>query len=1010
MSVVAGPDRLLSRALIGREDELNQLSHAARDVAQNAGRCVLIAGEAGIGKTRLVAELRARFEGLALQGQCYEEDASFAFAPLQTGLRSLLHRADEPTIALFARRADGLAPLLPELAERSGLRADTGEGDPAASQRALFEAVTALLFDLAAGQPLLVVFEDLHWSDESTLSFIRFIARRLASRAVLLIGTYRPGSLAAPLPDLIFRLEREHLTEQLTLPPLNRSQVDALLRSLFDSTQPISSDFLDTVATFSEGNPLYVEELVRAMIQAGDVYRADGVWARKAVTELRVPGSVQDAVRRSSAGLTDEARRVLALAAVAGREFDFEVLAQVAGLREADLVASLKELIETGFIMEERADSFSFRHALIREAAQGLLLARERRAAHARFAGALKRLHQADPDAYAAELAYHYYEAGAWAQALPHAQRAGEQARRLDATREALSQFTRAVDCARHLGDETPVDLLLARAELYERAGEFERADADLAAVLAGTEQAGSQHEMWLALVRLGYLWAARDYARSLEWFERGLAVADALADPLARAETLNRIGNVYLNRDQPEEALPYHEKALAEFESVGDLVGQANTLELMGVCYYNLPDVLAGAACEERALALGRSAAARAEHEQAAAGRSVVFHASIHLLLPLRFDTEVGPPVDARRLVDLGEEALKLARAMSWPAGEAQALGLLGGFLGLLGDHGQSLAYLRNSLQLAEQLEHVAGIAAAERMIAAVLLELLEFDEAADRLRRAWTSASAAGAHLFGDIAALALAPALVNRGRREDLMEAGQLLDGLPEGNRLPGGRMRREAMAVRAEFELARGNVEAALAAVEPLIANTCHLLERGLAAIPRLALLLGRILAATGRNREAKDALQAAVAGAQEQGRRPLLWRAHAALGRLYFSSKQRRLAQDHFGQARAVINELVAMVPDAPLRENFAAKALAAIPSPRAPTVRRIETQAHHGLTERERAVAALVAAGRSNREIGETLVISERTAERHVANILDKLGLASRVQLATWVAENLHGN
>ncbi len=351
----AGADRRVSPRLIGRQEEIGRLGSALSEAVRGAGQCVLIAGDAGIGKTRLIAELRAGFQGRVFAGQCYEEETSFAFAPLQAALRGLLEAADAAVAELLEHRADGLARLLPELADRSTARPLAGEeGNPTASQRVLFEAMAGLLFDLAARQPLLVVFEDLHWSDESTLAFIRFLARRLRSRAVLLIGTYRPGTVPETLADLNVALEREHLAQHITLAPLVRAEVEGLLRSILDSAQPISADFLDAVTAFSEGNPLLVEELVAAMIQAGDIYQADGVWARKPVHELRVPRNMQDGVQRRTEKLTPEARRVLTLAAVAGREFDFEMLSQVTGLGEGDLLRGV-EGADPGRLHQRRA-------------------------------------------------------------------------------------------------------------------------------------------------------------------------------------------------------------------------------------------------------------------------------------------------------------------------------------------------------------------------------------------------------------------------------------------------------------------------------------------------------------------------------------------------------------------------------------------------------------------------------------------------------------------------------
>lgn len=709
-----------------------------------------------------------------------------------------------------------------------------------------------------------------------------------------------------------------------------------------------------------------------------------------------LPDAALNRVRQQTEALSPDARRALAMVAVMGSEAEFDLLAAATRLSEPALVAALKELIAARFLVEARPDRFAFRSPLLRRAALAQLLARERRALHREAAEAIEGLMGSAAEQRAGELARHYAAAGEVEIALGYCRVAGEQALRRDDLREALAHFSRGIRCAARLGRAAD-DLLLARAELYERMGRFAAAETDLVAAQEAAQREGRGRAAWQALLRLGYLWAARDYRRSLAWYEAALSAAEKLADPLACAETRNRIGNVYLNQDRPDEALPCHAIALAAFESAADVAGQANTLELMAVCYYNLPDALAGADCATRALALGR----------AAGDRSVIFHAAIHLLLPLRFDTEAGPRADPARLIATAEEALEIARGMGWLGGEAQALGLLGGFYGVLGQYDHGLTLLRDGLALAERLEYAAGISAAERLTAETLTDLLAFDAAAGRLRRARAIAVDAGAYLFADIASLALAQALAGRGGRGDLAEARGLLDELLAGARAVSGRLRREALAARAEVDLAEGDPRAAVACVEELIRSTRHLSERGLASVPRLALLLGRGQLAAGQVEAAESALTEAVEGATVLQRAPLLWRGHVALGRLRLRQRQRKAARAEFDRGREIIAALAATVEDPALREMFTRRSLAMMPLPPPPTERLVEKAAHHGLTGREREVARLVASGASNREIARTLAISERTAERHVANILAKLGLASRVQLATWVGANL---
>ncbi len=980
---------LTSPVLIGRALELDQLQRALAEATEGGGQCVLIAGDAGVGKSRLLAELRTTFDGLVLEGRCYEEDAAFPLTPLAGALR--VGEAGR----LVKAHAGDLVYLLPGLAQAATDLPPGPPADPEVTQRRLFEALANLFFDLAARQPLLLAVEDLHWSDESTLEFVRFLARRLAGHRVLLVGTYRRDEALSPLRTLLAQFNRERLVQEVVLHPLSHEEVDALLRAIFDIPQPIRLEFLDMVFAFSEGNPYYIEELLRALVESGDIYQADGVWERKPIRELRVPRGVQDATLRRAESLSESARRVLTLAAVAGKQFDFTLLQQLTDMDEPALLGVLKELIAAQLIVETSADEFAFRHSLTREAVHSMLLKRERRDLHQQVAVTLERIYEAALDANAPALAYHFFEAQAWQQAMHYAVRAGERAQALYAPREALAQFTRALNCAGRLGIAPPFDLLFRRAKLHEIVGDFEAANADLVAALEQAQHTASRRDQWQALLGLGFLWTVRDYGRSTMWLERALDVSGELGDPLLQAQTLNRIGNVHLNRDQPDRALPYHQQALRIFEAAGDLRGQVETLELLAVTHYNLADVVEGAACDERSLELAR----RLDD------RSGIFHASIHLLLPLRMDTEVGPPVEIERLAALGEAALRIAREMGWPGGEGQALSLLGELYGLLGHYDRALPYLRAALTLAGQLNQPAGMSAGERMLAWILMDLLAFDEATQRLERAIALAQEAGADLFGHIAALALASTHIALGSRADLQRAAALLEDVSSGDEPPRLRNAREAWLVRAELELAQGDAASALRRVEALISSTQHLDTYGLRGVPRLAKLQGDALLALGRPGAAESALGAAMDGAEAQSRRPLLWRTHISLGKAFLAQRHKADAERQFTSARALIEELAASVPDEPLRQDFRERALAMVPALPALTPRQAAKRAYGGLTERERGVAVLVAQGKSNREIAATLVISERTVERHVANILSKLGFTSRAQIAAWAVE-----
>ena len=234
-----------------------------------------------------------------------------------------------------------------------------------------------------------------------------------------------------------------------------------MLRGLLDRPPP--DDLSETVHALTDGNPFFVEEVVSALAASGDV---------------RVPGSVRDAVRRRTELLSPDARRILELAAVIGRRFDVALLQELADLAAADLLRAIKELVAAQLLVDESAERLFFPHALTREAVSADLLRRERAAMHLAVAEALERRHAGALDGHLHDLANHFSEAGAWPKALHYTGRAGDRARALHTPRVAIEQYTRALAAAERLGRPRAL-LLLARAGAYETVGDFERARRD---------------------------------------------------------------------------------------------------------------------------------------------------------------------------------------------------------------------------------------------------------------------------------------------------------------------------------------------------------------------------------------------------------------------------------------------------------------------------------------------------------------------------------------------------
>jgi predicted ATPase len=424
--------------LIGRAMLLDALNHLVARAVTGQGQVALIAGEAGMGKSRLVAEVMAHAQRqgfVVLQGYCFEPDRVLPYAPLLDLLRvDLAGRAPDAIAPALGPMAPQLASLLPEYRSLLADLAPLPPLDPEQERRRIVQAFVQFFSHRATVQPQLIFVEDLHWSDDASLDALLALARRIAAHPILLLLTYRSDERHSDLMTVLAALERERLAVELRVAPLDMAEVDAMLRAIFNQRRPIRSEFLSALYSLTEGNPFFVEEILKSLVAAGDIFYADGQWDRKPLAELHIPRTVQVAVRQRVERLSADARRLLMLTVVAGRRFDFELLQRLTRHDEATLLELIKSLIAAQLVVEESAETFAFRHALTREALYGELLARERRTMHGQLAEALEAITQRRGgearDAWAADLAYHFYAAEIWPKALEYAQQAGQQAQR----------------------------------------------------------------------------------------------------------------------------------------------------------------------------------------------------------------------------------------------------------------------------------------------------------------------------------------------------------------------------------------------------------------------------------------------------------------------------------------------------------------------------------------------------------------------------------------------------
>ena len=324
----------------------------------------------------------------------------------------------------------------------------------------------------ATRQPLLFILEDLHWSDETSLELLVYLARNCTHLPILFVLTYRSDEVSPELRHSLAEFDREHLAQDFSLQRLTRPEVDAMLQAIFAMHQAAPTGLLESMYALTEGNPFFIEEILKSLIATGEITDREGVWERTLLfgTHTRhpsIPRSVQDAVYQRTKQLSASARQVLTLAAVAGRRFDLPILQQVMQIDESHLLVCMKELVAAQLVREEAPDQFSFRHALTRAGVYAELLAGERRALHRRIAETIEQLLSPPSilDAQLVDLAYHFYEGEVWSKAAEYGQRAGERALILYAPRAAVEHLTRTLDALSHLGSTPPATVLRARGQ-----------------------------------------------------------------------------------------------------------------------------------------------------------------------------------------------------------------------------------------------------------------------------------------------------------------------------------------------------------------------------------------------------------------------------------------------------------------------------------------------------------------------------------------------------------------
>jgi DNA-binding CsgD family transcriptional regulator/tetratricopeptide (TPR) repeat protein len=977
-----------SPVFVGRRDELATLMALLDRAREGEPGFAIIAGEAGVGKTRLVGELTGRAESsgfMVLTGHCVELGAEgLPLAPLIDALRALARKTPPDELAEVlgpARR--GLGRLLPEL-DPAGLDQDQVPAQDGIQVAQLLELVLGLLGRVSARRPLLLVLEDLHWADQSTRELVAFLIRSLRGVRVLLLASYRSDELNRrhPLRPLVASWERLRSVSHLELRRFDHAEVTAQLAAIF-AAEP-DAGLVDLVFDRSGGNAYLVEELAGVVRDGGDP--AD------------LSPSLRDVLLSRVDALSAEAQRLLRIAAVAGRSVPDGLLAEIAAAGEAEFYAGLREAVESHLlVVDHTGRSYAFRHALTRDAVYDDMLPGERGRLHAAYGEALAREPglAGDDAAVPAALAHHWYAALDLPRALPAS---------IAAARHALASFAPA-EAQRHL--ERALEIWPRVPDAGQRTGVDQAEVASLAGEAA---------------------YQAGDIARSLSLLDQALAELPAEGDVVRRALVLDRRALALRDSGGEDDAIAVLERAL-ELLPAGQ-VTQAHAVVLSS---------LAGSLLRTSDMIAAKNLAAQAVRAAREVGAgSQEADAYITLGLARSYLTVSDDGLDDLRA------GLALAVGLGVPSIALRGYVNLSDVLELLGRHDEAAQAAREGIALADRVGLARSLGAyLTGNLVDSLLRLGRWNEADRLASQALTTMpegvfAATVLQLRAELAAMrgqygaaeedlraarrALGPstdtqfamtvlysdALAAHGRGDLAAARGLAADGLAAESSPLASRYSWPLawIATRIEADeatLARDRRED----VPERTMDRCYELASfadGLAA--RNAPSRGyQALVSAELERAAGEhdvrAWSAAVQAWRLAGEPYPLAYALLRLADATVAAGNREAAACSVREAHGVATRIGAI----PLAEESAAlarRARLSLEEQAGPAVISppADALARFGLTDREREILLLLAAGRSNPQIAESLFISPKTASVHVSNILTKLGVAGRVEAA----------
>ena len=765
--------------LIDRTEEMRLLKEAADKAVGGEGGVVFLCGEAGIGKTRLTRELGvyARMRGMqVLYGRCpalFRMDGVPPYVLWSEVIRDFLHSCNpEQLYKVIGLYPGELFKLVPEIKQKFQVFSESLPISPEHGRDRLFEAVSQFVTNISREAPLLVILDDLQWTDQTSLLLLHYLARSVYREPLLLLGAYRDTDIDEkhPLTPVLTELNRERLLQSAQLKRMSFDDTSEMIKRVLEQDD-VPREFCDLVYEKTRGNPFFAEEVIRSLKEEGVIYREDSRWRIKEISKIEFPKTVKSVIKTRIARLDDECQNVLTLASFIGNDFTPEAVGAVTGMEEGKLLELMDKMFKTGLIEEKIFHGqgvCSFADILVRDVAYEDVSPLKRKKLHGVVGNALEQLYAKNIDEHFGELASHFLESGDKDKALKYFLKAAERAAKIYANNEAVSYYQSALTLLEekegetrekgrvleNLGDiksligkydvgmkywndalllwkqrpekASPLDIARLHRKiahvLWDNIGDAEKASKhqdEAMKILEGQPESVESARLYANVARM--YWRAGDTDKGRLWAEKALEFAKKLNESEIMATSCLELAAIFGMMGERKKAVEFTETAL-------QIALDNNYLEIASRAYNNLTVWLLGEESERAIECL----------EKAYELAKKVGNVSLMCWSGTNLAGNFAGAGWLDRALQLSEESVALDRKTGDQIHLSISLGELGYEYRVLGEWDKSERCLQEAFSIAQGLKDYQAIAVGYGVLGSLFSEKGEYAKAKELCEKA--------------------------------------------------------------------------------------------------------------------------------------------------------------------------------------------------------------------------------------------------------------------------------